>query len=226
MALGRGLDSLIEDSINLDLKNDQLVQLDLNLIRPDPNQPRKIFNEEKLYELSKSIENYGILEPIIVKKTDDYYMIIAGERRWRAAKQLGLEEIPAIIKENSNISIELSIIENLQREDLNIVDLAQGYEFLIKEFDYTHQELADKLGVTRSSVTNILRILNLSENVLEMLRNESLSFGKARTLLATKDKEVQDKLAKKIIGKNISVRNAENIVKKELNKSDKFFPIK
>ncbi len=218
MALGRGLESLIETNPLEDSKQTQLVELDINIVKPNPNQPRKLFNEDSLQELANSIKNYGIIEPIIVKKENNYYQIIAGERRWRAAKKVGLNKIPSVIKYENNNALELSIIENLQREDLNIIELAQGYELLIKEYNYSHEELAEKLGVTRSSVSNILRILKLPDEILEMVRNNEISYGNARALLGIKDQNQQKELAQEIKDKNLSVRSVESLIRKKTKK--------
>lgn len=189
--------------------------LAIEKVFPNPTQPRKDFLKEPLEELSLSIKEQGVLQPITVRKKDDKYEIIAGERRWRASQLAGLQEIPAIIKDVDNQkSMELALIENLQREDLNSLEEAMGYQNLIEEYRMSQQEVATKVGKSRTSITNALRVLTLPRDVREMLRQNLISVGHAKVLLSVEDSKTQVTLAKKVIHKQLSVRALE----KEINK--------
>lgn len=216
MALGRGLKSLIPEDliINENDSEDKFTFLNIESLKPNPNQPRKTFDLEKLNELAISIKNHGILEPIIVKKIDQDYIIIAGERRWRAATIAELSKVPVIIKSEFDQELELMIIENLQREDLNVIELANGYQTLIDIYNYTHKDLADKLGVTRSTVTNTLRLLKLPDSIKDLLEKKIISFGIARSLINIEDEELQLLIAQEAIEKKLSVRDVEKLIKK------------
>ncbi len=225
MGLGKGLDSMIPPKTTSratkdSLKNESQISktgetiLKINEVEPNKKQPRKFFNEEALQELSESIKQHGIVQPLVVAKKDDYYEIIAGERRWRAAKLAGLKEVPVVIKDYSPQEImEVALIENIQREDLNPVEEARAYENLIKEYNLKQEELAQRVSKSRSAITNSLRLLNLSDEVLDMLMEETISSGHARALLALKDKDQQLQVAEKIISDKLSVREIEKIVK-------------
>lgn len=225
MGLGKGLDSMIPPKATSratkdSLKNESQISktgetiLKINEVEPNKKQPRKFFNEEALQELSESIKQHGIVQPLVVAKKDDYYEIIAGERRWRAAKLAGLKEVPVVIKDYSPQEImEVALIENIQREDLNPVEEARAYENLIKEYNLKQEELAQRVSKSRSAITNSLRLLNLSDEVLDMLMEETISSGHARALLALKDKDQQLQVAEKIISDKLSVREIEKIVK-------------
>jgi len=219
MALGRGLGAILEDveeSYIKDIsKNSDVVKdIKIDKIVPNPYQPRKIFDEESLKELANSIQNQGLLQPIIVVKDEDEYILIAGERRLRAHKLLNKEKIKALVVDFDLSKLrEYAIIENLQREDLNIVDLAESLYELIEEHSYTHEEVANLLSKSRSYITNILRVLKLSEYVKEKLRENKLTLGHAK-LLVTLDEETQKKLTDTIIGQKLSAREVENLVKK------------
>ena len=225
MGLGKGLDSMIPPKVTSraskdSLKNESQISktgetiLKINEVEPNKKQPRKFFNEEALQELSESIKQHGIVQPLVVAKKDDYYEIIAGERRWRAAKLAGLKEVPVVIKDYSPQEImEVALIENIQREDLNPVEEARAYENLIKEYNLKQEELAQRVSKSRSAITNSLRLLNLSDEVLDMLMEETISSGHARALLALKDKDQQLQVAEKIISDKLSVREIEKIVK-------------
>ena len=193
-------------------------EIEINKIFANPNQPRKVFDMEALRVLADSISLYGVLQPIIVRKNEtlpDLYEIIAGERRWRAANMAGLTEIPAVVLEGDDLKIaQISLIENIQREDLNPVEEAMAYDMLIEKFDLTQDQVAKQVGKSRSAITNALRLLDLPEDVLEMLRLGELSAGHARALLGLKNRENIVPLAMRIINKDLSVRDTEAAVKK------------
>ena len=222
--LGKGLGSLLGDVADLnnikevppitedELKNEQMVKT--RLIEPNRNQPRKDFNEEALQELADSIRTYGVIQPLIVTKRDDHYQIIAGERRWRAAKLAGLREIPVIIKEYTDEEIdEISLIENIQREDLNPVEEAAAYERLLKEYGLTQEELSERVSKSRTAITNSLRLLRLPEAVQEMLRDGKISTGHAKVLLSLDSPEKQEAAARTVVDEGLSVRDTEKLVK-------------
>lgn len=197
-------------------------------IEPNADQPRRDFNEDALQELAESIKQVGILQPIIVQKRNDYYEIIAGERRWRAARLAGLKEVPVLVKDLSHKEIlELSLIENLQREDLNAIEEAKGYKRLIEEFALKQDELAERLSKSRAAITNSMRLLKLSDKVQEMLIEELISAGHARALLAIEDPQQQEAAATKVFDEKLSVRETEKMVKSWLNpKKEKESPRK
>lgn len=190
------------------------VLLKTSLIEPNLNQPRKKFNKEELAELAESINRYGVLQPIIVRKDKDRYEIIAGERRWRAAQAAGLAQIPAIIREYSNQeAMEISIIENIQRADLNPVEEARAYHSLLKEYGLKHEEIAARVSKNRATITNSLRLLKLDKTIQQFLIDGKLSQGQARALLAIEDSDLQKKAAEDIIKKGLNVREVEKLVK-------------
>ena len=179
----------------------------LSKVEPNRSQPRKQFNEDALLELSESIKQYGIIQPLLVSKKEDYYEIIAGERRWRAAKIAGIKEIPVIVKEFTEQEVvEISLIENIQREDLNPVEEAMAYKRLMDEFGLKQDEIAERVSKSRTAVTNSMRLLKLSEKVRQMLIDEMISAGHARALLALLDKEIQENVAMKVFDEKLSVR--------------------
>lgn len=216
---GLGIEALIHHQMNdwNELEKDGIMELDMNKIEPNRHQPRKHFDEEGLEELAVSIREYGIIQPILVQQIEDYYQIIAGERRWRASKIAGLKKIPAIVREcnEKSSSFELALVENLQREDLNPIEEAESYRYLCEEFCLSQEEVADKVGKSRSAITNALRLLNLDRRVLNFVAENKLSSGHARTLLSLEDGNLQFELAEKIIEDGLSVRNVEMLVKKE-----------
>ena len=188
--------------------------LKISLIEPNAGQPRKNFDKESLDELTESIKKYGVIQPVIVRKKGELYTIIAGERRWRAAKQAGLKEIPVIIKEiEDRESAEISIIENIQREDLNPVEEARAYKTLIDEYGLKQEDIAERVSKNRSTITNSLRLLNLCDEVLDMLESGQISAGHARCLITVEDKETQKLLADRIVEAGLSVRETEKLVK-------------
>lgn len=183
-------------------------------IEPNGEQPRKKFDEESLQELADSMKEYGILQPLLVKKTGDMYQIIAGERRWRAAKLAGMKEVPVIIREyDRQQSVEIALIENVQRADLNPIEEAMAYHQLMQEFGMKQEEIASRVSKNRVTITNSIRLLKLPESIRNMLINEEISSGHARALLALEEPEQQEELAKRILEKGLSVRETEKIVK-------------
>lgn len=230
--LGKGLDALfstpiIEESVS---NQEELVRkLKINEIEPNKEQARKLFDEEAIEDLASSIKEYGVIQPIIVSKKDNYYEIIAGERRWRASKKAGLSEIPAIVRDdNDQRNKEISLIENIQREDLNPIEKARGIKQLMDEYNLTQQKVAEKLGKSRSSIANTVRILNLDERVINLALEGKLTEGHCKSLMAIDDPERQYKMAEYIIESGDSVREAEKkmkVRKKVSKKNDKYIPI-
>ncbi|OEF97321.1 ParB/RepB/Spo0J family partition protein [Desulfuribacillus alkaliarsenatis] len=217
--LGKGLSALISGD-DLVSDNDQILQVDVEKIRPNPYQPRKEFNEEAINELAQSIREHGIIQPIVVKKNIRGYILIAGERRLRAAKLIGLEKIPAIEKDlNDQQMREVALIENLQREDLNPIEVADAYNKLITELNYTQEELAKRVGKSRPQISNFLRLLQLPNEIKDYVSRGTLSYGHARTLLGLESKERQKLLADRIIKDKLSVRETEEIVSNLVNVS-------
>ena len=189
----------------------------ISSVEPNINQPRKQFDEDALLELSESVKQYGILQPLLVSDKKDYYEIIAGERRWRAAKLAGLKEVPVIVKEFSEQElVEISLIENIQREDLNPVEEAKAYKRLIDEFNLKQDEVADRVGKSRTAVTNSMRLLKLTDKVQQMLIDEMITAGHARAILAISDNEKQETVAMKVFDEKLSVRETESLVKRML----------
>ena len=221
--LGKGLDSLIptvetEEKKEKESQKGEPFLMDIHRIEPNREQPRKLFDEESLAELADSIRQYGILQPLLVQKKEDYYAIVAGERRWRAARLAGLKEVPVVIKELSRQEMmEISLIENIQRQDLNPVEEARAYQTLIQEFGLKHEDLAERVSKSRAAITNSMRLLKLDDTVLDMLIRGELSQGHARALLALDDKDMQCRAAQMIIDKSLSVRDTEKLVKTLLN---------
>ena len=212
---------IVEKPVEVIVEKEVVVEkekmMDINLIEPNRDQPRKHFDQDALEELADSIINYGILQPIIVQKKDDYYAIIAGERRWRAAKLARCKEVPVIIREYSDKErMEIALIENIQRENLNPIEEALAYQSLIKEFDLKHEEIAERVSKSRSAITNTMRLLKLDKRVQEMLIDELISMGHARALLALEDGNLQVLIAERIAEKSLSVREAEKLVKEAL----------
>lgn len=212
--LGKGLDLLIPSGSEEEKEEKDVVVLKTSMLEPNKDQPRKIFDDEKIAELAESIKQYGIIQPIIVSKKDDYYQIIAGERRWRAAKKAGLKEVPVVIKQYTDREIaEISLIENIQREDLNPIEEAKSYKQLIEEYNLTQEELAQRVSKSRTVITNAMRLLKLPTEVQQMLIASEISSGHARALLGLEKPEQQLKLAKDIVEKSLSVRQTEDLVK-------------
>ena len=196
--------------------------LNINRIEPNKNQPRKEFNEDALQELADSIKQFGVIEPLVVVKRKGYYELIAGERRWRAARLAGLKEVPVVIKDYDDQQIvEIALIENIQREDLNPIEEAHAYERLIQEFNLTQDEVAERVSKSRTTVTNALRLLKLTEKVQQMLIDDMLSTGHVRALITITEPQLQYETAMYIFDKKLPVRETESYVKKLLNKKPK-----
>jgi len=221
--LGRGLNALINTGSDTENNKENTkenheykeVFINISLVEPNRNQPRKEFDKESLSELANSIKQYGILQPIIVQKNGDMYEIIAGERRWRAAKEAGLTEVPVIVRDYDKQKVmEISIIENIQREDLNPIEEAMAYQSLMEEYGLKHDELAEKVSKNRSTITNSMRLLKLSKNIQQMLIDGKISTGHAKVLLSVEDINEQEKIAQELIDKSLSVRELEKLVKK------------
>lgn len=233
--LGKGLDALFSMPLEEEVKKEPttvegvVVQLKINEVEPNPNQARKIFDEESIEELANSIKEYGVIQPIIVTKKENYYEIIAGERRWRASKKAGLEEIPVIIREDDERrNQEISLIENIQREDLNPIEKARGIRQLMDEYELTQQRVAEILGKSRSSIANTVRILNLDERVLNLALEGKLTEGHCKSLMSVEDPEKQYQMALYIIESGDSVRDAERKmrnIKKTPKREDRYMPI-
>ena len=230
--LGKGLDSLIPDNKPAK-KNTETVQkaeekkekmkdgvqmMKISMIEPNREQPRKKFEEDALLELADSIKLHGVLQPLLVRKIKDYYEIIAGERRWRAAKLAGIKEVPVIVKEYSEQEIvEIRLIENIQRENLNPIEEAMAFKKLLEEFQLKQDEVADRVSKSRTAVTNSMRLLKLDDKVQQMIIDEMISTGHARALLAIDDKKLQYELANRIFDEKLSVRETEKLVKEIKN---------
>lgn len=230
--LGKGLDSLIPDNKPVK-KNTETVQkaeekkeemkdgvqmMKISMIEPNREQPRKKFEEDALLELADSIKLHGVLQPLLVRKIKDYYEIIAGERRWRAAKLAGIKEVPVIVKEYSEQEIvEIRLIENIQRENLNPIEEAMAFKKLLEEFQLKQDEVADRVSKSRTAVTNSMRLLKLDDKVQQMIIDEMISTGHARALLAIDDKKLQYELANRIFDEKLSVRETEKLVKEIKN---------
>lgn len=211
-ALGRGLNALFNQVESLD---QDLRELDVSQIEPNEAQPRHVFDDEKLKELVLSIKSNGIIQPIVVRKSGDTFQIVAGERRWRAAKLAGLQRVPCIIKEISDDNVlEVSLIENLQREELNPIEEAAAYKRLVEQLKLTHEEIARRIGKDRTSVANAIRLLKLPSEVQEMLESGRISMGHARAILAVESPKHQVSLAETVAARALSVREVEGIVQK------------
>lgn len=227
--LGRGLSALLGDYDEPTAEGPYRV-LPLHKVEPNPNQPRRDFNEEELQELADSIALHGVIQPLTVRETvSGYYQIIAGERRWRAARIAGLEEIPVVVTEaDDKKAMELALIENLQRQDLNPVEEALGYQSLMEDYGFTQEEAAGRVGKSRPAVANALRLLNLCPQVLEKVRNGELTAGHARAVLTLKTDKQQQQAAQKIIALGLSVRQAELLCKNMTREKGElpFIPLK
>ena len=227
--LGKGLDSLIPENKSVKpaakAEKEESVKtgeqmLKINQVEPNREQPRKHFEEDALLELADSIKQYGVLQPLLVRKRKDYYEIIAGERRWRAAKLAGLKEVPVVIRDMSEQEImEISLIENIQRENLNPIEEAAAYKKLLEEFGLKQEEVAERVAKSRTAVTNSMRLLKLDERVQQMVIDGMLTTGHARALLAIEDPEVQFQTAVRVYNEKMSVRDVEKLVKNQDRKT-------
>jgi ParB family chromosome partitioning protein len=210
--LGKGLGALIpagpaEGSAGLQ-------EISVAAIRPNPYQPREHFDEEELASLTESVREVGILQPVLVREAGDGYELIAGERRWRAARRVGLQHIPALVRDTDDASaLEHALVENVHRADLNVLEEAAAYQQLVEEFNLTHEEVASRVGRSRSAVSNSLRLLQLPPTVQRLVRDRSISMGHARALLATPDRALQEQLAKQIVAEDLSVRAVEEMLR-------------
>lgn len=203
-------------------KDETVVELELDLIEPNRRQPRKYFDETALEELAVSLKTYGMIQPIVVKKSGEYYEIIAGERRWRAAKIAGMEKVPVVVKKwEEGEAFEAALVENLQREDLNPMEEAESYQRLQEEFGLNQEKIAEKVGKSRSAITNSLRLLQLDPRVRNFVVENKLTGGHARTLLPITDGDAQFELAEHVIEEGLSVRAVETLVKARLTKAEK-----
>ena len=221
--MGKGLDKMIPDIIGETKEKKQRAEVKENSaetsvaitkVEPNRKQPRKFFDEDALQELADSIRQFGLLQPILVQDRNDHYEIIAGERRWRAARLAGLKEVPVIIKNYTDQEIvEIALIENIQREDLNPIEEAQAYKRLLEEFNLKQDEVAERVSKSRAAVTNSIRLLKLGDKVQQMVIDDMISTGHARALLAVEDEEEQYALAQKIFDEKLSVREIEKLVK-------------
>lgn len=231
--LGKGLDSLIPNAVGeakvkketkeavKEEKSGQETMVKITMVEPNRKQPRKNFDEDALQELSDSIKQFGMIQPILVQDRKDHYEIIAGERRWRAAKMAGLKEIPVIVRDYTEKEImEISLIENIQREDLNPIEEAQAYKRLLEEFHLKQDEVAERVSKSRAAVTNSMRLLKLSDEVQQMLIDDMITTGHARALLAIEDPEEQYTVAQQIFDEKLSVRDVEKLMK-NLHKPEK-----
>lgn len=210
---GRGLEAVISQQVD-SIQEKGVTEISIDKISPNREQPRRIFDETALEELAESMKQLGVIQPIVLAKDGDYYKIIVGERRWRAAKIAGLKKIPAIIKDLDETSAyEIALVENLQRENLNLIEEARGYRKLVDIFGLSQEDVAQKVGKSRPTVTNALRLLNLDERVQQFVLNNEITGGHARALLGIEDKDAQCQIAEKIIENGLSVRATEALVK-------------
>ena len=229
--LGRGLDSIIPKPEKLPADTGKRkketetataeIMVSINEIEPNKDQPRKNFDEDTLAELAESIRQFGVIQPLLLKKRENYYEIVAGERRWRASVMAGLKEVPAIIREYSEQEVmEISLIENLQREDLNPIEEAQAFQRLITEFHLKQDEVAERVSKSRTAIANSMRLLKLDERVQKMVIDDMISSGHARALLSLEEKELQYNTAMRIFDEKLSVRETERLVKKLLSERE------
>ena len=229
--LGRGLDSIIPKPEKLPADTGKRkketetataeIMVSINEIEPNKDQPRKNFDEDTLAELAESIRQFGVIQPLLLKKRENYYEIVAGERRWRASVMAGLKEVPAIIREYSEQEVmEISLIENLQREDLNPIEEAQAFQRLITEFHLKQDEVAERVSKSRTAIANSMRVLKLDERVQQMVIDDMISSGHARALLSLEEKELQYNTAMRIFDEKLSVRETERLVKKLLSERE------
>jgi ParB family chromosome partitioning protein len=217
--LGKGLGALIPEEINEDVPNDNNInKLSMDLIKPNSGQPRKRFDEEAIIQLSQSIKEHGLIQPIIVKEDNSVYTIVAGERRWRAAKLAGLKDIPAIIMDLSDKDVlEISLIENIQRQDLNPIEEAKAYKKLLDDFKLTQEDLSKRIGKSRTAIANCLRLLNLDKRVQDYLIDGVISEGHGRAILPLTDNELQYRVSQTVIDENLSVRETEKLIRELSN---------
>ena len=225
--LGRGLSALIPDEpieeiLNMEEEKGNIMNVDIDHIKPNEDQARKEFDETSLNELSESIKKYGIIQPIIVRKVENEYEIIAGERRWRASKEAGLKEIPCIVRDVEELeATKLSLIENLQREDLNPIEEAIAYKGLMEKYNFTQEDVSKVVGKSRPYIANSIRLLNLDEAIKKQIAEGKISSGHGRALLSIDDKKTQLKVVDDVVNKNLNVRETEEVVKNIKEKKKK-----
>lgn len=220
--LGKGLNALLSEEAVINQQNEGIRFVDINEIEPNYDQPRKKFDQEELNELMLSIQEHGILQPLIVREKGNKFEIVAGERRYRAARLAKVREIPILVKDFDDKQVlEVALIENIQRSDLNSMELACAYSLLMERFDYTQEEVATRVGKSRSEVTNIMRLLKLTPDLQQKLRDEELSYGQARALLPIKDIQLQKEAAEYIIAHELTVRETEKYVQGVIAKAEK-----
>ncbi|NLW01672.1 MAG: ParB/RepB/Spo0J family partition protein [Clostridiaceae bacterium] len=218
--LGRGLDALLSPSNAPDNTRDSVFEVKINDVEPNTEQPRKVFDQEKLQALAESIKEHGVVQPVIVKQEGSRYVIVAGERRWRAAKLAGLKTIPVVVRDlSSKQAMEIALIENLQREDLNPIEEAEAYRKLIDEYNMTQEEVSLLVGKSRAAIANSVRLLTLAKEIQDMLTDGRLTSGHARTLVAIQDQKRQKELADLIARKGLSVRETERLAAREGKKT-------
>ncbi len=213
-ALGKGLKAFLPEDYGI-LKEERFIEIDIEKLKPNPIQPRLKFDEDSIDGLAKSIKERGILQPIVAVPEDGYFKIIIGERRWRAAQKIGLKKIPTLIRSMTNEQqLEASLIENLQREDLNPLEIALAYKKMTEELKYTQQEISEKVGKDRASVANYIRLLKLPQEIKDMIADNKLSMSHARTLITIDNQEMQVYIARQILKKGLSVRDTEKMSKR------------
>ena len=223
--LGRGLGALIDD-FSEPSEGGGVTKLPLQKVEPNPNQPRRLFDEEQLQALADSIAEHGLIQPLAVRDMGDYYQIIAGERRWRACRMAGLSEVPVVIIEADEAKVmELALVENLQRQDLNPMEEAEGYRRLVEEFGLSHEQVAERVGKSRPAVANALRLLNLRPELRELVENGQLSAGHARAILSLPTAKLQKSAAQKVLALQLSVRQTEAMCKRMLTEEKKETPM-
>jgi len=221
--LGKGLGALIPEQE--EEKEKGALKIPINKIKSNTEQPRKAFHNESIVELAESIKHHGIIQPLILKQDGDNYLIVAGERRWRAAKMAGIKEVPAVVMELTNKQVlEISLIENIQREDLNPIEEAVAYKKLLSEFELTQEELSRVMGKSRAAITNIMRLINLDTRVQEYIIEGVLSEGHGRTLLGIKDGDLQYEIAQRVIDDEMSVRELERVIKNIASEKENIEP--
>jgi len=221
--LGKGLSALIPEEVEDNIEENSKMLISLNKIKSDEEQPRKLFDSEKIAELAESIKTHGIIQPLILRKhMEDQYIIVAGERRWRAAKMVGLKEVPAVIMELTDRDIlEISLIENIQRQDLNPIEEAIAYRKLLNDFNITQEELSKRIGKSRVAIANTIRLTNLDDRVQQYIIESIITEGHGRTLLSISDKQKQYELAQQVIDEKLSVRELERLIKRLSEEEEK-----
>jgi len=222
-ALGKGIQALIPEAKEEGQEEKKLVELEIDKIKPNPFQPREALNPEKLSELANSIKEKGLIQPIVVRKSSTGFELIAGDRRLKAARSVGLKLIPALVKENLSKAgmLELTLIENIQREDLNPIEAARGYQRLVNELGVSQNDISNRVGKERSTIANTLRLLSLPESIQQLILKDQLSEGHARAILAAKDRHEQIMLANRIVKEGLSVREAEALVYPKLKRKER-----